>query len=186
MIRINIYNNSILASAKCGSRFLDSIWDDKISFFTNELSTYNNLSVQFIIVRNPYEHLKAALHTDFIHVLNNEWENVTEQDIISNYSSSNGYHYQTNLYQLIHEFWVNNNKTAKIIELKDLTQFVDSYNIEYNYDEKDYNWKPLFNIWKTKEEIIEYVKEKYPTEYSIIIDKTEQDMQYYLKLLQNA
>lgn len=183
MIRINIYNNSILASAKCGSRFLDSIWEDKYCFFSDELINHINLPIQIIIVRPPLEHLKSALHTDLLLIWDEKRDKSEEQKLLNLYTlNRGGVHYELDFYKELYEFWCLKDKKPKILNLSDLTNLVDEFGVEYNYNENDYNWKPLFEVWKTKEEILYYVEKNYPNQYNILMDNIKSETEYYLKL----
>ncbi len=185
MIRITIYNNETLVPAKCGSRFLDTIWENKTDTSTYYLSEINN-NIKTIIVRNPFEHLSSALHTDILHIWNREWVNVDESIILKKYTQiDDGSHYQLNLYKTLYNFWDKNNRTAQIVKLDDLTDFIKNVGVPYNFDVNDYNWKPIFDIWKTKEEIMDYVKETYPEIYDFLMEHIHREIDFYNKMINN-
>lgn len=185
MIRISVYNKEIVVPAKCGSRFLDTIWEDKIDLSIGQLLE-SDFQIKKIIVRHPYEHLLSGLHTDILHIWNKEWENVNEIDVITNYHQiNNGSHYQLDLYQTLYEYWVKHNKEAEIIKLENLTGILKDVDVLYNYDENDYNWKPIFEVWKTKEEIMEYVKKTYPETYNFLIKHIKEEINSYNKMINN-
>ena len=180
---INLYENHIMSSAKCGSRFLDSILDKKERLLPQELLT-NLPKVDYIVIRNPYEHLISALHTDLLHVWNKEWEGQTEEDIIRGYSTEEGgSHYWMYLYKTIYEYWEATNKSAKIILLHQLNILIDEMGIEYTFEEEAYNWDGYFEIYKSKGEIIKYVIDTYPNEYKLMMGGVLMEQQYYHKFI---
>ena len=172
-----------MSPAKCGSRFLDSIWDTKQRFIPQQLLT-ELPKTDYIVIRNPYEHLVTALHTDLLHIWNGQWEGQTEESIINGYSTDEGgSHYWLKLYKTLYEYWEATNKTAKIILLHQLNDFIDKKGIEYSYEEDSYNWKGYFEIYKSKGEVMEYVIKKYPTEYGIMMKGILEEQQYYHNFL---
>ncbi len=183
MIRLSIYNNKILVPAKCGSRFLDTIWDNKKDISINQIFDFD---IETMIVRNPYEHLSSALHTELLHIWNKEWMDVDESNTLKNYTQiDNGSHYQLNLYKTLYEFWDKNNRSVEIVKLNNLTDFIKDVGTPYNFDENDYNWKPIFDIWRTKEEIMDYVKETYPEIYNFLMEHIQKEIDFYNKMINN-
>lgn len=178
---ISIYENHIMSPSKCGSRFLGSIWENKETFNYVEL-LHKLPKVDYIVVRNPYEHFCSALQTDLLHIMNGEW-NDTEIEIIDRYVSGVGPHYSFDLYKTIYEYWIETGKTATILPLHNLTEYVDTLGIPYNYNENDYDWKSIFDIWKSKYEIKNYVADKYPNEDTIMMNKLISEQSYFHKLL---
>lgn len=180
---INIYENRIMAPAKCGSRFLDSIWDTKERLMPNELLT-KLPKVDYIVIRNPYEHLVTALHTDLLHIWNGQWPGQKEQDTINGYCTDmGGSHYWINLYKTLYEYWEATGKTAKIVLLHELSNLIDGMGFESSYDEDSYNWKGYFEIDKSKNEIMQYVIDKYPTEHTMMMNAILEEQTYYHKFI---
>lgn len=171
-----------MSPAKCGSRFLDSIWDNKERLIPQDLLK-ELPKVDYIVIRNPYEHLISALHTDLLHVWNKEWEDATEKDVIRWYSTEEGgSHYWMYLYKTIYEYWESTNKSAKIIPLHQLSNLVDKLNIPYSYNESEYEWLE-FDIWKSKSDVIKYVIDTYPKEYELMMNGALLEQQYYHKFI---
>ena len=172
-----------MSPAKCGSRFLDSIWDNKKRLLPQELLK-ELPKVDYIVIRNPYEHLISALHTDLLHVWNKQWEGQTEKDIIRGYSTEEGgSHYWMYLYKTIYEYWEVTNKSAKIIPLHQLNNLIDDMGIEYSYEEDSYNWQGYFEIYKSKSDVIKYVIDTYPKEYELMMNGALLEQQYYHKFI---
>lgn len=183
MIVLNVYDDFIMCSGKCGSRYLDVIWENKIRIPASELHK-ETLTTEYIVVREPHGHLTTALHTDLLHIWNGGWPGTTEQDIIDNLMHAGGGHYSLNLYRWIYEYWENTNRHAKIIDLSELTSLIEQKGYPSFYNESEYNWN-YFDIWKTKEEVEEYVSKTYPNEYQTMMDRLVIEKEYYNKLLKN-
>lgn len=178
MIIINLYENHIMCPAKCGSRFLDSIWDTKQRYLPYELLT-ELPKTDYIVIRNPYEHLISALHTDLLHVWNKEWVNATENDVVRWYSTDEGgSHYWTKLYKTLYEYWEATNKNAKIILLHQLSSFIDKKGIIKTFNEVEYQFNE-FDIWKSKDDIIMYLIDNYPNEYHEMMKSVLEEQKYY-------
>ena len=65
-MKLKIYQNSIVAPLKCGTRFLDSIWKPLV-IHENDLYSYSlNNKINYIVLRPPLEHFKAAIQTETI------------------------------------------------------------------------------------------------------------------------
>ena len=183
MIVLNVYDDFIMCSGKCGSRYLDVIWENKIRIDATELHK-QTFTTEYIVVREPHGHLITALHTDLLHIWNGGWPGTTEQNIIDNLVSAGGGHYSLNLYKWIYEYWENTNRHAKIIDLSELTSLIEQKGYPSFYNKSEYDWN-YFDIWKTKEEIEEYVRITYPNEYQIMMERLESEKEYYNKLLKN-
>ena len=181
MIILNVYGDFIMCSGKCGSRYLNSIFQNDLTIGAIELPK-QTLKTEYIVVREPYGHLITALHTDLLHIWNDYWPGMTEQEIIKNISTNGSGHYSLNLYRWIYEYWKNTDRFAKIIDLSELTSLVKEkgYDVPYNKNEYDWNY---FDVWKTKEEVEEYVSKTYPNEYQIMMERLESEKEYYKKLL---
>lgn len=171
-----------MCPAKCGSRFLDSIWDTKQRFLPQQLLT-ELPKTDYIVIRNPYEHLVSALHTDLLHVWNKEWVNETEEDVVRWYSTDEGgSHYWIKLYKTLYEYWEATNKTSKIILLHQLSNIIDKENINHPYNESEYQFKE-FDNWKSKSEVMEYIIKKYPIEHGMMMKGVLEEQQYYHNFL---
>jgi hypothetical protein len=76
-MKLKIYENSIIAPLKCGTRFLDSIWKP---LPINETNLYLHCSSEikkYIVLRPPLEHFKSAIQTETIGILK---ENYNKDD----------------------------------------------------------------------------------------------------------
>jgi hypothetical protein len=68
---IRIYNDTIIAPAKCGTRYLNKIW--KYTEFKH--MQYSRFpKVKYIVLRKPLSHLITAIHTETIEFIN-EFDN---------------------------------------------------------------------------------------------------------------
>lgn len=183
MIIINVYDDFIMCSAKCGSRYLDVNWENKRRIIAS-LLPLETFTTKYIVVREPHGHLITALHTDLLHIWNDGWPGITEEHVINKMAGEGGGHYSLSLYQWIYEYWVKTNKFAKVIDISELTPLIEENGLISHYDKDEYDWH-YFDIWKTKEEIEEYVKNTYPTEYQIMMDRLVKEKEYYNMLIKN-
>lgn len=181
MIILNVYGDFIMCSGKCGSRYLNGIFENDLRINALELPK-QTLKTEYIVVREPHGHLITALHTDLLHIWNNYWPGMTEQEVIDRLTTTGGGHYSLNLYKWIYEYWENTDKFAKIIDLSELTSLVKEKGFDIPYDKTEYDWN-YFDVWKTKEEIVEYVSKTYPNQYQIMMERLESEKEYYKKLL---
>jgi hypothetical protein len=151
-MRINIYNYNILTPAKCGSRFLDTLFDTKEwpngkeiipkgskigSGDTYQIKKVIDLEsmdeevdidkIDWIILRPPNDLMLSAIHTEMLMCWNKKFErenDVSENDVVKSLTldGKNG-HYSSNLYRNLCFMWMKSKKRIKFVHLEDLTLF---------------------------------------------------------------
>jgi hypothetical protein len=105
-MKLKIYQNSIVAPLKCGTRFLDSIWNPLL-IHENDLYSYClNNKINYIVLRPPLEHFKAAIQTETLGMLNqykygDEFENFRKTYIDNLAKNENTRHWSNTFYELI-------------------------------------------------------------------------------------
>lgn len=181
---IKIYNNTILAPVKCGSRYLDKIWEDKRIWFGHQ-KYLSFPKVDYIVIREPMSHLVSALHTETL-----EWINVyTDEDdfyhqlkeFISDEGST---HWSFRLYEYLYYYRNKYGKDIKVIKLENLTELLKKLGHDIEYTPEEYHFKE-YKKWWPKEELFEMLKDMYPNEIDFLLNKVEIQNTYYQKLLKN-
>lgn len=181
---IKIYNNTILTPVKCGTRYLDKIWEDKRVYFGHQ-QYLKFPKVKYIIVRDPLSHLISALHTETL-----EWINVyTDEDdfyhqlsdFVSNYGAT---HWCFPFYEYFYYYRNKYGEDIEIVKLENLTELLKKlgHNVEYTPDE--YHFKK-YKKWWSKEDLFEMLKNMYPNEIQLLLEQVETQNMYYQKLINN-
>lgn len=149
---LNVYDYKILSPAKCGSRYLDMIYDtencpkgktiipkgSKIGSNTmyqikkvvnSPTLDVNNIDwdkIEWVVVRPPLELTISAIHTDLMMFWNGMGNNkVDEENLIRLFSKNETGHYHNELYRTLCFMWMKSGKKIKFIHLNDLTDFCE-------------------------------------------------------------
>lgn len=203
-----VYRNSWLVPAKCGTRYLDELFDIKnqinfpyllpnglpngLSDDTKILINEKNINPFFvadrithIVLREPLSHLHSALHTEL-------WGHIPETERVRGLNLDNEFimnrlrgflkgnqHWSPTLYK---KLWNNiSNKNITIINLNDLNVFVkSSLGWDIPYEPQKYN-HPEHRL--SRDTILGWVKTDCADIYNDIIKLMELDMVYYNKIL---
>jgi hypothetical protein len=197
-MRLKKYNqDKILAPLKCGTRFLDETFGgDSGNIGIIELletKQYIIPNLQAIIIRPPYEHLVSALRTEILNVYNSEDTKPTFDAVKmvvksfmvenSNWKKFNTAHWSQHLYQGLYLLWRRNKDKIKIIQLKDLSVYLKSINVEIQkYDAEKYNFN-YYRNWFSKEDIIIYLKNYFCEEWEDYMKQVEDCDRYYKILI---
>jgi hypothetical protein len=164
------YNNeTILAPAKCGTRFLDETFgSDSEGIDTKKLDIplWKRLpKLKAIIVREPIHHLESAVHTEILTRYYNDEDRDTTQpldvDTIidkfcydwkgelyqkENMSPTRRYFLETtlwgyNLHEIMYKIWMRNPRSINVIHLKELSSYLNIIGVEIpEYDNKKYDF----------------------------------------------
>lgn len=175
---IKLFDNRILAPSKCGTRYLRKVYSD-IRF---DLNKCNVNTITHIVVRNPYEHFESAIHTEYLNYKNtyNSTEHINH--IICGAISKNGIgHWHPNTYQFLYSIFIKNPK-IQIIDLINLSTFLNSEGHSIVYDKSEYDWSDL-DVWESKDDILQKLKINFKSEFEIIDKKLKLEFDYYTKLL---
>ena len=181
---IKIYNDTILAPVKCGSRYLDKIWQDKrISFGHQRYLTFPK--VDYIVIREPMSHLISALHTETL-----EWINVYTdkndfyhqlKDFISDDGAT---HWCFPFYEYLYYYRNKYGNDIEVVKLENLTKLLKKLGHDIQYTSEEYHFKK-YKKWWPKEELFQMLKDMYPNEINLLIDKIKIQTKYYNKLINN-
>lgn len=176
-------NNEIIAPLKCGTRYLRSLGLPQYSIYANDTCWYRAYETnwKFIILRNPLEHLKSALQTELLNLYNghNLWDGMTTEMVLDRFISKDGCdHWSGNMYKMIYELWISQNKQSKIINLNDMSYFVSNMGYYIPFVKNRYNFTKS-EIWMSKNDIFKMIEEKYNTHYVELIRLNELNVYYY-------
>jgi len=187
-MKLKIYENSIVAPLKCGTRFLDSIWKP---FLINETNLYShclNNKIKYIVVRSPLEHFKSAIQTETIGMLKecrkgNRFDDFKNTYIDSLSSNKNTRHWSNTLYEIILKIKEENTSNIQIIKLENLSDFINNrlgFNIPYK--------KETYNFINDKyfierEELFNFYKNQSPEKFNILLEMVANQTKIYEKLI---
>jgi hypothetical protein len=179
-------NNEIIAPLKCGTRYLRSLGLSQYSIYANDTDWHRvyETNWKFIILRNPLDHLKSALQTELLNLYNGHslWNGMTTESVLDRFISEDGCdHWSGNMYKMIYDLWILQNKQSKIINLNDMSYFISNMGYYIPFIEKRYNFSK-FKIWMSKNDIFKMIEEKYNTHYIELINLNNSDIYYYNQL----
>lgn len=183
---IDVYCGNIGVPGKCGSRFFTKtipFWGEPEyrkefkGFYTGK---YN---LDYIVIRNPLSHLKSALKTEIMKYFDDDLkiEKILNQFINSDIGSA---HFHPYFCQILYTICCKNNWQLKVIDLSNLSKFIEEklHNIPFDESDYDFHNEPTF---KTKEEIWDRCTSLYPDLMNKLIELTKHDTNYYHALLTN-
>lgn len=169
-------NNKIISLHKCGTRFLDIVFDIKDS---NNRLTFDRLlrdvDFEWFIVRDPYEHFVSALCS----VYNSYNYDLPLDQILMKFIYQKEDHWVCNMYKNMYGLRLN--REFKLVELKNLSEFLDYLKISHSiHDKKLYN-----NLDKgvNRIELIEKIKIEFPEHYKLLMEIIKDETKYYNLLL---
>lgn len=181
---VKIYNNTILTPVKCGTRYLDKVWEDnRISFGHQKYLKFPK--VKYIVVREPMSHLISALHTETL-----EWVNVytNEDDFyhqLGEFISEEGAtHWCVPFYEYFYYYRNKYGNDVEVVKLENLTNLLNQLGYDVEYTPEEYHFKK-YKKWWSKDELFQMLKDMYPNEINLLIDKVKIQTEYYNKLINN-
>ena len=191
-MKFHIVNNEILVPLKCGSTYLERIYPDNIVDI-NYCDLPNLKGISTIIIREPFEHLQSALHTELLGWLqNNPAENFSTETmipLINNFITNelNPYgtnHWDVNYYEHLYKFWKRNRNTLKVIHLSDLTDFIkQKYEIDIPHDKFSYGIQRHIGQFKyaytTKQKLAKWIEETLPELWDELIKEIPKANKFY-------
>jgi hypothetical protein len=189
---INIFQEKYLVHPKCGSRFFDEHWGDTrkfIDLFELKDSKFAD-KIEFIVLREPIEFMKSAVHTEFINFWNGCSEkkgNIIETDIFNYISKEDSQsHWHCHIFRELYLFILKFKKPPTIIMLNDLNHFVKNELKEThstNFTKTKYDFSQ-FKIYMSKDDLWDiYIKYNYPKEWLILSNLMEGDEFFWDKLI---
>lgn len=176
-------NNEIMAPLKCGTRYLRSLGlpHDHIHMNNTDWHRAYQTIWKFIIIRNPLEHLKSALHTELLNLYNGHdlWSGMTTKSVLDKFISSNGCdHWSGSMYKVLYELWISQNKQSKIINLNDISYFISNMGYHIPFDKTKYDFTSS-KIWMNKDTIFKMIEDEYSVYYTELIRLNNLDTYYY-------
>lgn len=179
-------DNRFIVPLKCGSRFLrKNNWETRgIDMLGDGWDNFKNRDWEIMVLRNPQEHLKSALHTELLSLWNGHqnWLKYKENKLIETLISKEGTtHWSGILNKVLYEVWLDKSKAPKPLELKNLSLFLSLDNIDIpEFNSNHYSFKN-FDKWETPDYVFNYVKNKYPNEFNVMLELAKNDEVYYNK-----
>lgn len=191
-MQFKIFNNEILTPLKCGSTYLGMVYPkDIIEITYNDLQDLKGIST--IVIRDPFEHLQSALHTEILmwYILNpSESLSVdTATPLIKRFinSKSNPFgtnHWDVNYYEYLYKFWKQNKGSIKIVDTSNLTPFLkERYNIDIKHDKFSYGITAHFGRFKyaytTKQNLSKWIETSLPKLWDSLTKKLPKAYKFY-------
>ena len=178
-----LFNNRILTTPKCGTRYLRQRWGGK-AFTYYQITDFSN--VKYMIVREPIEHLKTALHTEFY----NHYDiygypinlNVYLDKLIL---SEKIEHWSYNMYEIMYWMYIKSNKKIKIIHLTSLTDIMKEEGHIVEYTPSDYNFNNNEN-WISKDDFFNKVLKDFPTQMGVLLEQSDKQSILYNKMINSS
>jgi hypothetical protein len=207
---INIFKGIYLVPPKCGSRFFDEHWGDRkilkpgsklgssdwVNVINREFIDLFELKdskfvdkIEFIVLREPFEHIKTALHTEFINYWNgfNRNGDITETDLLHSISKEDSQsHWHRHIFRELYLFILKFKKPPTIIMLNNLNNFLQNElneNYSNNFSKKKYDFSE-YKIYMSKDDLWDiYIKYNHPKEWLRLSNLLEGDEFFYNKLI---
>jgi hypothetical protein len=190
-MNFKLYDNKLLVPMKCGTRYLDLIFkNNQVAFDLIELKRSLFLpNITDIIIRPPMEHLVSALHTEILTAYNNTNQNkdipVDVSSIINEFcmyekTDLQNTHWRYDTYEALYWLWRRNKNNINIIELKDLSLYLEKLNIKKlpKYNLKDYDFHNQTN-WCSKDELMLFIKTNYPEHWDNLMTQVKNADVFY-------
>jgi len=189
---INIFEGKYLVPPKCGSRFFDEHWGhtrEFIDLFELKDSKFVD-KIKWIVLRDPFEYMKTAVHTEFINFWNgyNKKDNITEEDLLNYISKEDSQsHWYCHIFRELYLFILKFKKLPTIIMLDDLNYFVKNElkeNHPTNFIKTNYDFSES-KIYMSKDDLWDvYIKYNYPKEWETFSKLLKGDEFFQNKLIE--
>jgi hypothetical protein len=182
-----IYNDNILAHSKCGTKYLDELfnipWEKSGENNVKSPSELlnDNLNIKYVIIRNPKEHFLSAIDT----LVNNEFYLKS----IHNINDNHVYNSMNILYNDLDQHWcpnyckyvymLCNNRKITLVNLNDLSDFVK---MELKMPKIEYT-NSHGGRKETFEELENKCKEANPKLWGLIERILKDELYFYNKLI---
>lgn len=178
-----LFNNKILTTPKCGTRYLRQRWGGE-PFEYNQVTDFSN--VKYMIVREPIEHLKTALHTEFLNHDNIYGYPINLKVYLDKLIlNKNAVHWTFHMYELMYWMYIKSNKKIKIIHLSSLTDIMKEEGHIVEYTPSDYSFKDNKN-WISKDDFFNKLLKDYPTQMQILLKQSNEQIIFYNKIINNT
>jgi hypothetical protein len=191
-MQFRLFDNRILTTPKCGTRYLSKKWSS-IYFNSNKFNNTdwnildkNFLNIQYLIIREPFEHFKTALHTEFynhkdLYNYGIDLKNYLDKLVLG----GNAVHWSYNMYQTMYWLYIKSNKKIKIIHLSFLTDFMKEQGFIIPYDPSNYTFSNYEN-WMSKDDFFNKLLEEFPTQMRVLLKQVDEQTIFYNKIVNNT
>jgi hypothetical protein len=188
---INIFKEIFLIPPKCGSRFFEEHFGERktVDLFKLKDSEFID-KIQYVVLRDPFEHLKSAVHTEFTSFFNSSDKkgNVTEKDLLYHILKIDSQsHWHRHNFRELYLFILKFKKPPTIIMLDDLNHFIENvlnekYSSGFNKTKYDFS---EYLIYISKDDLWDiYIKNNYPEEFGMFYKLLQGDIFFWNKLIQ--
>ena len=174
-----LFDNRILVPLKCGTRYLSKAYTF-VHFNYYEVTDFSN--IEYLIIREPYELLKSALHTEFIlykemYGFEIDFDNFLDELMLKNYCT----HWEYYMYEQMYWIYFKSNKKIKVIHLSNLTDFMkqNGYNMKYRKSNYDFH---NYKNWINKDEFFNKLLKEFPTQMEILLEKVNIQTLFYNRI----
>jgi hypothetical protein len=184
-----LFDNRILAPLKCGTRYLSKVFEF-VDF--NYHTTIDFSNIEYLIIREPYEQLKSALHTEYmihkdVYGYDMEFGDYLDKLILQNYCA----HWTYDMYEQMCWMYIKSNKRIKIIHLSDLTNFIKNQGYTVKYKQSNYNFTDETNMkihgkeWVDKNYLFDKLLKEFGIQMQILLKKVDIQTMFYNKMIHN-
>ena len=180
---IELFDEVIAVPAKCGTRYFSKCLQSKKSFLPivkrHEKDDWKK--IKWVVVREPIEHLKSAIHTEILPFLNDR--NGIESVLNTFISDSGGTHYHPHLYLRLMYTMILLKKQYKPIHISNVSEFIKEYvGVDIPYNKEEYGFNHIVD-WKSKDECVDIVKTEFPNHWDKLMKLCESDTIIYNKFI---
>ena len=180
-----LYDDTICAPVKHGTRFLDKIFPTCVnchaSTIYNEFLGIRTQKPTWFIYRDPMEHLVSALHTE---IINKKRSNLNLIEVVDKFVSEKGAtHWDKNILKNLYFVWNRGCKNGlKVVDLKELSNLL--IELGYKVPEFDYEEYQFHHLksWISKEDVVLMIQTDFPKEWEYLMSIVESENDFYYKL----
>ena len=183
-------DDSILVPLKCGTRYLEKVFGEPSSQISSHAIGGKLFieNLQTIVVRQPFEHLSSALHTEILGSIQTN-EETDIKDILDEFLSfdplnKQNTHWDKNMYKNLYWYWRRNRERTDVIDLKDLSSYLTRLKIKKieNYDSNEYTFNH-YKFWCSKEDLMLFIKTNYKKEWENLMEQVDNSNVFYNHLI---
>jgi hypothetical protein len=179
----HLFNDKILTTPKCGTRYLRQKWKTEI-FNYNEDVNFSN--IKFMIVREPFEHLKTALHTEFYNHEDIYGYPINLKVYLDKLIlKKNIVHWSYDMYEIMYWIYIKSYKRIKVIHLSSLTDFIKEEGYDIKYIPSDYTFND-YKDWISKDDFFNKLIKDFPTQMQILLKQSDEQTIFYNKIINNT
>jgi hypothetical protein len=178
-----LFNDKILTTPKGGTRYLRQKWCS-VPFRYDEINDFTN--IKYMIIREPFEHLKTALHTEFYNHTDIYGYPINLKVYLDELVlKQKNVHWSYNMYEIMYWIYIKSNKKIKIIQLSSLTDIIKEEGYIMEYSESDYDFH-LKENWISKDDFFKKLLEEFPTQMENLLKQSDKQTIFYNKLINNT